>query len=215
MRPANLDERRSYAERDTSADSDGNVDYGFLRHALAHWMETDARARLLIDDDLHAWWVSPAADAVMGQIGALVLRNGYVRTRENRFERQLRDLVDNATPEMSIQCIHDPRTEEHVVLTAQRLSAPSNHLVGITLQRASENFVFRLADLHGAFGFTRTEGRVAYHLMCGRTAEETSQHLRVSLETVRTHIKRAYAKLGVSSREAFFHRLTPFVVLLA
>jgi DNA-binding CsgD family transcriptional regulator len=50
--------------------------------------------------------------------------------------------------------------------------------------------------------------------MCGRTAEEASHELGVSLETVRTHIKRAYAKLGVCSREGFFHRLTPFVILL-
>jgi DNA-binding CsgD family transcriptional regulator len=215
MRTANLEERRSFAEANEGDRSQTRVDYGFLHHALARWMEADSRARLLVDRDLRAWWVSPAADAVMGQIGSLLIRNGHVRTRENRFDRQLRELIEGAGDEIAIQCIHDPRTSEHVVLTAQRLSAPSDHLVGLTLQRACENFVFRLADLHEAFGFTRTEGRVAYHLMCGRTAEETANHLQVSLETVRTHIKRGYAKLGVSSREAFFHRLTPFVILLA
>lgn len=215
MRPANLDERRSFIEPQDLDPRGYNIDYTLLNHALARWMEADSRARVLVDNDLRAWWVSPAADAAMSQVGSILIRNGRLRTRENRFDRELRELIDGATPELSIRCIHDPRTGEHVVLTAQRLSAPSDHLVGLTLQPASENFVFRLADLHEAFGFTRTEGRVAYHLMCGRTAEETARHLRVSLETVRTHIKRGYAKLGVSSREAFFHRLTPFVVLLA
>lgn len=215
MQLTQVDNFRSATEAAGAPDCDSNVEYGFLRHALAHWMETDAGARVLVDNQLHAWWVSPAADAVLAETSALVLRNGFIRTRENRFERQLREMVDNATREVTIQCIYDQRTEEHIVLTAQRLNAPSDHLIGITLQRANEDFVFRLADLRDAFGFTRTEGRVAYHLMCGLTAEETSRHLQVSLETVRTHIKRAYAKLGVSSREAFFHRLTPFIVVFA
>jgi DNA-binding CsgD family transcriptional regulator len=34
----------------------------------------------------------------------------------------------------------------------------------------------------------------------------------VSLETVRTHIKRTYGKLGVRSRERFFYKLAPFVI---
>ena len=215
MRPANLDEHRSFAEPHDPYKIDATIEFGFLNHVLARWMEVESRARLLVDDDLRTYWLSPAAETVMGEIQSLLIRNGHVRTRENRFDRQLRELVTTAAQQVSIQCIHDPRTGEHVVLTATRLSEPSDYLVGLTLQRAHENFAFRLADLHEAFGFTRTEGRVAYHLMCGMTAEETAQHLQVSLETVRTHIKRGYAKLGVSSREAFFHRLTPFVVLLA
>jgi DNA-binding CsgD family transcriptional regulator len=178
-------------------------------------MECDSRARLLVDNQLRTYWVSPTADAVLASLTSLLIRNGCIRTRENRFDRQIRELVDAATSELSVQCIHDARTGEHVVLTAVRLSRPSEHLVGLTLQRAGDTFQFRLADLREAFGFTQTEGRVAYHLMCGRTAEETAQHLGVSLETVRTHIKRGYAKLGVSSREAFFHRLTPFLIILS
>jgi DNA-binding CsgD family transcriptional regulator len=116
---------------------------------------------------------------------------------------------------MSTCCLHDPKTGEHLVLTALRLRESSGDIVGLTLLRADDRFPFHLADLRSAFGFTHTEGRVAYHLLCGCTAEETAQELGVSLETVRTHIKRAYAKLGVSSREGFFHRLAPFVILLA
>lgn len=213
----NLEERRSFAEPRSLGDiasetRDARRLGDMATEALACWMETEGRARILVDDDLLARWVNASARALMSQANSLLIRNGHIRTRENRFDRQLRDFVANASPAISIRCFQDPTTGEHLVLTALRLSAPSDHLVGLTLQPANGDVMFRLADLREAFGFTQTEGRVAYDLLCGHTADETAQILHVSLDTVRTHIKRAYAKLGVSSREAFFHRLAPFVL---
>jgi len=215
MQTIKLYEERSFAERRGLAPVSPHFDSDGLQHALAQWIEADGRARVLVDDALRICWLSPAAERLMNGPGSILVRNGHLRTRENRFDRQLRELIDCASRQMSSCCVHDTKTGEHLVLTAVRLAAPSQDRVGLTLVRASDDFPFQLADLHSAFGFTQTEGRVAYHLMCGRTAEETAHELEVSLETVRTHIKRAYAKLSVSSREAFFHRLTPFVILLA
>lgn len=214
MPAANLHVRQTFAEPPRS-DRYGSAPDDMLEHALAHWIEVEGRARLLVDDALKVCWMNLSAETLLGSPNSLLIRNGHIRTRENRFDRQLRDLVDCASTQMSTCCLHDAKSGEHLVLTAVRLSAPLEGMVGLTVQRANENFPLRLADLHSAFGLTEAEGRVAYQLMCGRTAEKTSQELGVSLETVRTHIKRAYAKLGVSSREGFFHRLTPFVILLA
>jgi DNA-binding CsgD family transcriptional regulator len=188
---------------------------GQLGEALAGWVEHERRARMLVDDMLRVLWMSSSAERMMSGPNSLLIRNGHIRTRENRFDQQVRELISNAGSQLSTCCLYDAKTGEHLVLTAVRLSAPSDDMVGLTLLRASEDFPFHLADLHSAFGFTQTESRVAYRLMGGRTAGETADELGVSLETVRTHIKRAYAKLGVSSREGFFHRLTPFVIPLA
>lgn len=214
MRTANLYEHRSFAaacltDRFRAAGDDR------LEQALAHWIEVEGRARVLVDNALRVCWMSPSAESLMSGPNSLLVRNGHIRTRELRLDRQLRELIDCASSQTSACCLHDARSGEHLVLTAIRLSTPPDEMVGLTVQRADEDFPFRLADLHSAFGFTETEGRVAYQLMCGRTADEAAQELGVSLETIRTHIKRAYAKLGVSSREGFFHRLTPFVILLA
>ncbi|CAN7385552.1 helix-turn-helix transcriptional regulator [Phenylobacterium sp. LjRoot225] len=214
MRTANLYERQPFAEPHRPDRFSSAPDYEKLEHALAHWIEAEGRARVLVDDALRVCWLNPSAESLMSGPNSILIRNGHIRTRENRFDRQLRELIDGAASQMSTCCLHDAKAGEHLVLTAVRLSAPSDDMVGLTLLRATEDFPFRFADLHSAFGLTQTESRVAYHLMCGRTAEEASQELGVSLETVRTHIKRAYAKLGVCSREGFFHRLTPFVILL-
>jgi DNA-binding CsgD family transcriptional regulator len=215
MQPTSLYEHRSFTDPEPNNQSTSTEHDGFISNTLAHWMEADQRARVLVDNQLRTWWVSRAAESLLTEPSALLIRNGYLRTRDSRFDRHLRALTERTPDDLIIECIHDERTGEQVVIVAQRLDPPLNHFIGLTLQRANGEFELRLADLSGAFGFTPTEARVAYHLLLGCTAEETAEKLRVSLETVRTHIKRAYAKLGVGSREAFFHRLTPFVILLA
>jgi DNA-binding CsgD family transcriptional regulator len=213
MRTPDLDESRTFVDPHRLSQPRSIADDVFLDQALARWIELEARARVLVDDALRVHWMNPAAENLMKGFHSILVRNGHIRTRENRFDRQLRELIDCAPMQAPTCCMHDTKTGELLVVTAVRLSAPSDDMVGLTLLRANEDFPFQLTGLHAAFGITQTEGRVAYRLMCGRTAEEAAQDLGVSLETVRTHIKRAYAKLGVSSREAFFHRLTPFMVL--
>lgn len=51
------------------------------------------------------------------------------------------------------------------------------------------------ADLGCVFGLTPTESVVVRGLVSGRGAEQLAGDLRVGLETIRTHIRRAYHKL--------------------
>jgi DNA-binding CsgD family transcriptional regulator len=181
-------------------------------HILAGWLGGERHARVLVDGELSAHWVSSSAEALLRSHRSVLHRNGRIVPKDPRQEGELRSFVNRATDDVSAQCLANRDTGEQIVLVARRLPAPWAHLVGITIQRATEDFTVRLADLRQAFGFTATEARVAEHLLCGLTADETAAALKVSLDTVRTHIKRAYAKLGVCSRERFFHKLAPFVI---
>jgi DNA-binding CsgD family transcriptional regulator len=185
-----------------------------LDHALAGWIGGDAQARVLTDANLTAYWVSASAEALINADRSVLRRNGRLVPRDPRQQRVLKRFVQGATAQVSSQCIVDGDTGDQIILTATRLPSPWEHLVGITLQRAGEDVDVHLADLHQAFGLTPTEARVVHRLFCGNTAEQVAEDMQVSLGTVRTHIKRAYAKLGVSSREGFFHKLTPFVISL-
>jgi len=214
MNSWNLYERRSFADPHRLGRPAPAPDDGSIEAALAQWIEAEGSARVLVDDTLRICWMSRSAQSLMSGPNSLLIRNGHIRTRENRFDRQLQELIAGASQRVSTCCVHDAKAGEHLVLIAVRLSAPSDNMIGLTLERADGDFPFHLADLPSAFGLTRTESRVAHNLVGGRTAEQTAEDLGVSLETIRTHIKRAYAKLGVSSREGFFHRLMPFVVRL-
>jgi DNA-binding CsgD family transcriptional regulator len=179
---------------------------------LAGWLCGESRARVLVDRELAAYWVSDTAEALMQSERSVLHRNGRIVPKDPRLEGELRSFVAKATDEISTHCVANRETGDQIVLAATRLPVPWNHLVGITLRHAGEHSTVRLANLRQPFGLTATEARVAEWLLCGCTAEETARRLNVSLETVRTHIKRAYGKLGVRSRERFFHKLAPFVI---
>jgi DNA-binding CsgD family transcriptional regulator len=186
-----------------------------LDHILARWLDRETRPRLLVDCELSVHWLSAAAVELLSSDQPLLHRSGKLRTRDPRFERLLRAFFAGLQVEhISTFCLTNPDSGEHLLLSATRLPPPWSHLIGLSLRPTSEDLGIRLADLRQAFGLTPTEGRVTHHLIEGKTADETAEDLGVSLDTVRTHIKRTYAKLGVCSREGFFHKLAPFVVAL-
>jgi DNA-binding CsgD family transcriptional regulator len=177
------------------------------------WMDIDESARVVLDDDLTLYWISASAEALFKEDRTVDRRNGHLTPKDARTARELRKLVAEASEQVSTQCIADPGTDEHIVISARRLVDPWRHLVGVTLRVTGPEFHFELADLREAFGLTPCERRVTSNLVAGHTAEQTATVLEISLDTVRTHIKRVYAKLGVSSREGFFRKLAPFMVV--
>ncbi len=66
------------------------------------------------------------------------------------------------------------------------------------------------ADFGPALDLTGAEANLLKRLVDGATVKEAALELGVTLETARTHVKRAYAKLDVSSREEMFARISPF-----
>jgi len=177
-----------------------------LQQTIAQWVEGDPEARLIVGDDLRPHWVSPAAQRMLSDPDSPLCCNGRLRPRSPNVDHELKSVISKATEAGATHCLTDTRTGEHMVLCTTRV----DDVVAITLHRGENNAPIRLVDLRQAFGLTDAEHAVAEHLMNGHTAEETASLLGVGLETVRTHIKRAYAKLGVSSREAFLNRLRPF-----
>jgi DNA-binding CsgD family transcriptional regulator len=179
-----------------------------LQDTIARWMESDGEARMIVGDDLRLRWVSAAAERILSDRDSVLYCNGRLRPRSPKVDHELRSFVSEATETGATHCLTDSRTGKHIVLTTTRL----NDMVAITFHLSEQTAPLKLVDLHQAFGLTDAEHAVAEHLMNGHTAEETASRLGVGLETIRTHIKRAYAKLDVSSREAFFKRLRSFVV---
>lgn len=65
-------------------------------------------------------------------------------------------------------------------------------------------------DTGEIFGMTPAEDRLIKRLMSGATLAEVSDELGISIETARTHVRRAYLKIGVNNREQLFAALAPF-----
>jgi DNA-binding CsgD family transcriptional regulator len=61
--------------------------------------------------------------------------------------------------------------------------------------------------LRELYGFTRAQAEVARHLFAGRNVEQAAASLRVSPNTVRTHLKQVFTKCEVQSQAELMHLL--------
>lgn len=74
------------------------------------------------------------------------------------------------------------------------------------VNRAALSRRIRLALLEDPAGLTDREAEICAAIACGQTTEGISLEYGISMNTVSTHRKRAYSKLGISSQSALFAR---------
>jgi DNA-binding CsgD family transcriptional regulator len=67
------------------------------------------------------------------------------------------------------------------------------------------------ADLKRLWDLSSGEIRILAMTFQGLTVQEVAEKADISIETVRTHIRHIYAKMGVNSREALFAVLGPII----
>ena len=63
-----------------------------------------------------------------------------------------------------------------------------------------EEFDRKCQDLASLYGLTQREQEIMHLLMLGNSAEAVADKLGISLNTVRTHSKNLYRKLGIHAK---------------
>lgn len=95
----------------------------------------------------------------------------------------------------------ESRLETLIVRIKPLCGTSGPRMVAVTAFNLAHTASFILPDLRETFDLTPAEQRVLVGLTAGHTAIVLASMLNVTLETARTHIRRIYAKMGVSSRE--------------
>ncbi|MGH7028402.1 helix-turn-helix transcriptional regulator [Brevundimonas sp.] len=178
--------------------------------AIANWIEGERRARLILSRDLEVMWMNAAARALRDEGEAFEVDDGRLAPRSP----VIAVLVASARPDEA-RCAVVPgeggsgESERHWVAWAREVCGPPDALIGLTLQRARSETRFQaLIDNHF---LTRAEGRIVEMLLAGVETGRIAQALDISIETLRTHLKHAYQKLGVRSRGELFAEAISFV----
>jgi DNA-binding CsgD family transcriptional regulator len=108
-------------------------------------------------------------------------------------------------------CIRASESEAHVVVHSRRLDAvDTDPRFGIWFHRAGRDFKPVYAGLDRAFGFTSAEQRVMARLLEGDSIPRIAGALKLSVETIRSHVRNIYAKMDVSSRAEMFSLVRAF-----
>lgn len=81
----------------------------------------------------------------------------------------------------------------------------------ISEERALDTRIDELFDDFGRPQLTGREREVIQYVLRGHSSESISLHLEISITTVKTHRKRAYAKLGICSQSELLSEFLKFI----
>ena len=176
------------------------------------WLESDNLARMLVDDQLLIRWSNSVAQTWLDSRKIISSTEG--RLTVSRFDEDVRDLLHRARYRPEGTCVPSGDGGSHLILRARLVHAGQHSSIfGLSLRRSDDECVERAAGLAKAFGLTASEEGVLQLLFQGATAQQAADRLKVSVETVRTHIRRLYQKVGVGSREALLTQIRPFMMI--
>ena len=185
-----------------------------LEGVAVTWLEQAVAPLALLTENQRLIWANASAQELMARHALRVDALGYVKSdmRETNLKiqsvrRQVYEALQqrgswkNGAVILTFPEIADCRVQ------FQEMTAHDTMLIGCTIMRSSQVVQDLTANL-AQYGLTKTERKVVAMLAQGSTASEISRLNGGSLLTVRTHIKRIYAKMNVNSREKMFARLT-------
>lgn len=185
-----------------------------LEGVAVSWLEQAVTPLVLLTENQRLIWANASAQELMTRYALRVDALGYVKSdvRETNLKiqsvrRQLYEaLQQRGSWKNGAVIVTFPDIADHRV-QLQEMVVRDAVLIGCSIMRGGQAAQDLTANL-AQYGLTKTERKVVAMLAQGSTAAEISRANGGSLLTVRTHIKRIYAKMNVNSREKMFARLT-------
>ena len=180
--------------------------------APALWFAQDAAARLVVRRDLSIVIANRQAAAVLERTGPLGVRDGSLVARDRRSAGGLAALVAEAGRAARLAVI-TADSGAAMLIEVAALGDDATCPVGLVLRDPNAAVEVACADLEAMFGITPGEHQVLVQLLKGYSSREIAEQFGKSILTVRTHVKRAYGKIGVKTRGQLFARLLPFLTI--
>lgn len=174
------------------------------------WSKSCSRAAMIVTPSLHLLWSNEEGqrllhvDPDLGEVGGRL--SFAQRTSLFAFTAFLEDLDDE--PKAWVLARRDGGGDCLIIRAVNIALGDADAIILAFSDTAGSRRLW--ADFGPALDLTSAETTLLKRLVDGATVTEAARDLGVSLETARTHVKRAYAKLGVSSREEMFAKISPF-----
>jgi DNA-binding CsgD family transcriptional regulator len=174
--------------------------------------ETAARAMVGVDG--RALWLSPAATQAIETYATMGIVDGRLVGRTRHSDQLVRGMLAEAERSSGpVDVLLAPANGEppELFLQAENRSRSDNPVIAVTIRELGRD-MDRLPDLTRLFALTRTEHKIVRLLMQGHSVRGIAAILGTSVLTVRTHLKRTYAKVNVGTKEQLFSTLLKLMV---
>lgn len=183
--------------------------------AFEDWLEAEGGARMIIERSGRIVWSNARARRVLSDGSCLANSGGQLVAASRAQHAELRSFLNGLAggPEVAVITCADS-AKSPVVLIGCTLRLDHGDFLGLRMRQISDNPRLLMADLSPVYRLTGTERQVVRGLIEGDTAEAIAKANGQSIDTVRTHIRNIYNKIGVSSREALFARVFQYLFWL-
>jgi DNA-binding CsgD family transcriptional regulator len=178
------------------------------------WLERADIPLFIITEKLRLIWANRSAMELMNRnmlridpFGTIKSAGKDAQARGNGICQQLLAAISNRSSWVHGKKVLTLDELPDVNLQLYELAAAGTVAIGCTVVSRGGDME-RIAAQLAKYGLTNTERKIVSLLATGSTAIEIARASGSSLLTIRTHIKRAYAKMEVRSREKMFARLT-------
>jgi DNA-binding CsgD family transcriptional regulator len=178
------------------------------------WASTHRSPIVILAPDLTVLWENDAAASLFEDARHFVRSGGRMGCADKAQSAGFQSFLSSLPAAGGVWAC---RAEDgsHLLVRADELSPPGAERAAVlTLYPTGADRPSAWADLSQVFGLTAAEAGIARRLVGGERAEAVANDLGISLETVRTHVRRIYNKLSISSREELFSMINPFRVVL-
>lgn len=170
------------------------------RALLAHILGQVREGVMLVDARSGLLFANPQALKLIGDGGPLALRAGRIRCHDPASDRLLQRTVESAcaadaTYAQSLIIRQRERIATVVTVKCARAAGQDAHALLIAV-RPDPDVRNLVATIRACFGLTLSEAEVAAEIGAGRSLFEIANSRGVSINTIRTQVKRIAAKLG-------------------
>ena len=176
---------------------------------------------LMVDGDLSVTYRNQYADQLLEHTQALSIHNDRLHAIDDGIQRRLLEVAGRAfdgdgnqpeDPESAIIAIRDLDGAQHLVAVATPLpteasTQPSQWVTALMLFDSSGYRSISASALRAIYALTPAEAALVQDLAQGMSVEEAAQHLAISVNTARTHLKHVFNKTGAKRQSELIHQI--------
>jgi DNA-binding CsgD family transcriptional regulator len=175
--------------------ADHEMEAAFGRNLI----ERDGRPRLVADPGARLLWSSPGADGLLRQPFPVFIRKGRLCFEDGQAARDGEAFLASLEPDGGRMLATNSKDDCWVLVSGWAAQLDNRRLLFLTFGLSQPVRDTLASGLAPHFGLTKAEATVLDHFARLRSPAEIARELQVTINTVRSHLKRIHAKMAVTS----------------
>lgn len=172
------------------------------------WLAADHRPRMIVRPDGTLLWANPGAQRLFQDCPGMTVAYDVIHLSDPAHDASFHNFLRGVTTGPQTIALKFEGEASFCVFRGHRIAGIDGCCVDVRF--ASTSHPPSLTDFDHVFGLTASEARIALALYGGQSARDIADEHGISIDTVRSHIRQIYSKIGVSGREQLFRQLDAF-----